>query len=139
MHFKQGDLFWGMSKKFVQAAMDLSTKISQEEGDYLFHEGDPSAFFYVLLTGRVMLSLGKTGPTVYMARSPGELIGWSALTGRDVFSASAKCVERSNLLKFSSDAFLKILHDDSQNAVILYKRIAETLGKRLIEIYPSIV
>jgi len=139
MHFKQGDLFWGMDKKFVQEAMDISSKISQEEGDYLFREGDPSTFFYVLLTGRVMLTFGETGPTVYMARLPGELIGWSALTGREVFSASAKCLEPSNLLKFSRDEFLKVLHDDSKNAAILYKRISETLGKRLIEIYPSIV
>jgi CRP-like cAMP-binding protein len=74
-----------------------------------------------------------------MARLPGEIIGWSALTGRDVFSASAKCVESSNLLKFDRDEFLKFLHDDSKNAAILYQRIAETLGKRLLEIYPSIV
>lgn len=139
MHFKQGDLFWGMSKKFVQEAMDISEKTSREEGDFLFHEGDKSTYFYILLKGRVMLSFGEKGPTVHMANHSGELIGWSALTGRDVFSASARCMEPSNLLKFDRDRFLKILAKDFENAAMLYKRISETLGKRLLEIYPSLV
>ena len=36
MHFKQGDLFWGMSKEFVQEAMDTSEKLSCDERDILF-------------------------------------------------------------------------------------------------------
>ena len=75
MHFKQGDLFWGMSREFVQEAMDTSEKFSQNEGDFLFHEGDPANYFYILLKGRVLLSRGKEGPTVYMVQHTGELIG----------------------------------------------------------------
>lgn len=139
MHFKQGDLFWGMSKRFVQEAMDISEKLHQEEGDFLFQEGDPAEHFFILLKGRMLLSRGKEGSTVHMARQPGELIGWSALTGRESFSASARCLEPTNLLKFDRGNFLSILNKDSENAAILFKRLAETLGERLIEIYPSTV
>jgi len=139
MHFKQGDLFWGMSREFVQEAMDTSEKFSQNEGDFLFHEGDPANYFYILLKGRVLLSRGKEGPTVYMVQHTGELIGWSTLTGRENFSASARCLESSSLLKFERDRFLGILEKDSDNAAILFKRLAETLGKRLVEIYPNTV
>jgi len=139
MHFKQGDLFWGMSKEFVQEAMDTSEKLSCDEGDSLFHDGDPADHFFILLKGRILLSRGQEGPTVHMARHPGELIGWSTLTGREHFSASARCLEPSNLLKFERDRFLSILDRDSENAAMLFKRLAETLGKRLIEIYPSTV
>ena len=97
MHFKQGDLFWGMSKKFVQDAMDTSEKLSCDEGDSLFYEGDKAKHFFILLKGRVLLTQGKEGPTVHMARHTGELIGWSTLTGREFFSASARCQEPSNL------------------------------------------
>ena len=139
MHFKQGDLFWGMSKDFVKEAMDIAIKISRETGDFLFREGDQSNFFYILLKGRVMLSLGEEGSTVYVARHPGELIGWSALTSRAEFSASAKCMIPSSLLKFDRDNFMNILDKDFKNAAMLYKRLSESLGKRLLEIYPSIV
>ena len=139
MHFKQGDLFWGMSKKFVQDAMDTSEKLSCDEGDSLFHEGDKAKHFFILLKGRVLLTQGKEGPTVHMARHTGELIGWSTLTGREFFSASARCQEPSNLLKFERDRFLSILDKDSVNSAILFRRLAETLGERLVALYPAIV
>jgi len=139
MHFKQGDLFWGMSKEFVQEAMETSKKISCDEGDILFQEGDPAHHFFILLKGRVLLSQGKEGPAVHMARHTGEFIGWSTLTGRDFFSASAKCLEPTSLLKFERDRFLRILETNTENAAILFKRLAKTLGKRLIETYPTTV
>ena len=139
MHFKQGDLFWGMSKEFVQEAMDTSEKLSCDEGDSLFQEGDSADHYFILLKGRVLLSRGKEGPVVHMARHTGELIGWSTLTGRESFSASARCLEPTNLLKFECDRFLSILDKDSENAAILFKRLAETLGERLVELYPTTV
>jgi len=37
------------------------------------------------------------------------------------------------------DRFLRILETNSENAAILFKRLAITLGKRLIETYPTTV
>ncbi|MBT8351283.1 MAG: cyclic nucleotide-binding domain-containing protein [Deltaproteobacteria bacterium] len=139
MHFKQGDLFWGMSKKFVQEAMDISEKLICDEGNSLFNEGDRADHFFILLKGRVLLSQGKEGSTVHMARHTGELIGWSTLTGRESFSATATCQEPTSLLKFERDRFLEILDKDSEDAAILYKRLAETLGERLLALYPATV
>jgi len=139
MHFKQGDLFWGMSKKFVQDAMYISEKLSCDEGDSLFQEGDKADHFFILLKGRILLSRGKEGPTVHMARHTGELIGWSTLIGREFFSASARCQEPTNLLKFERNRFLSILDKDSENAAMLFRRLAETLGERLVALYPAIV
>jgi len=128
-----------MSKEFVQEAMDTSEKFSCNEGDILFQEGEPANHFFILLKGCVLLSQGKQGPTVHMARHTGEFIGWSTPTGRDFFSASAKCLKTANLLKFERDRFLRILETNSENAAILFKRLAKELGKRLIETYPTIV
>jgi CRP-like cAMP-binding protein len=139
MHFKQGDLFWGMGKEFVQEVMDTSEKLSSDDGGILFREGEPADHFFNLLKGRVLLVRGKEGPAVHMARHTGELVGWSTLTGREFFSGSAKCLEPTNLLKFRRDRFLRILETNSENAAILFKRLAKTLGKRLIETYPTTV
>jgi CRP-like cAMP-binding protein len=139
MHFKQGDLFWGMSKTFVQEAMDTSEKLTCNDGDPLFKEGDAADHFFILIKGRVLLSRGKESSTVHMARHSGELIGWSTLTGRESFSASATCQEPSSLLKFERNTFLGILDKDSENAAILFKRLAETLGDRLLALYPATI
>ena len=128
----------GMGKNFSMEVLDISEKLSRIEGDLLFLAGDPAHHFYVLLKGRVKLSLGDTGPVVYMVRHPGEIIGWSGLIGRDVYSASGECMETTNLLKFDRDNFLEILNKYPQNEALLYKRLAQMLGNRLLELYPTI-
>ena len=138
MYIKMSDFFMGMGKNFTMEVLDIAEKLSQKEGDLLFHEGDQANHFYVLLKGRVKLSLGDTGPVVYLARQPGEIIGWSGLIGRGVYSAAGECMEATNLLKFNRNYFLEILEKYPQNEALLFKRLAEMLGNRLLELYPAI-
>ena len=138
MYIKMSDFFMGMGKQFTVEVLDISEKLIRNEGDILFHEGEPAKHFFVLLKGRVQLSLGETGPVVYMVRHPGEIIGWSGLIGRDLYSASGECMEETNLLKFDRDDFLDILKKYPQNEALLFKRLAEMLGNRLLELYPTI-
>ena len=137
MQLQQGDLFWGMDKGFVKDAMDLATRVALAEGDYLFYQGDRASDFYILLTGRVKLILGKSDKVVYMARQAGELIGWSSLTEREAYSASGQCVEPARLLKIDSARFLDRLNAAPASGLTLFKRIATMLGNRLLELYPN--
>ena len=138
MYIKMSDFFMGMGKQFTVEVLDIAEKLLQNEGDILFREGDPAKHFFVLLKGRVKLSLGKIGPVVYIVRHPGEIIGWSGLIGRNHYSASGECMEETNLLKFDRDDFLEILKKYPQNEALLFKRLAEMLGNRLLELYPTI-
>jgi len=138
MVFKMGDFILGMGKDFALEAMGISEKLSPGEGETLFNAGDAAHHFYVLVKGRVELRLGKAGTVVYNARHPGEVIGWSSLVGRNDFSASAKCRESAKLLKFDRDSFLDVLHKYPSNEALVFKRLAEMLGNRLIELYPTI-
>ena len=138
VYLKSADLFLGMGKEFVTEAMDISTKISHAEGDYLFHLNETATYFYILLKGKVRLSLGKTGPVVYVAKHPSEIIGWSSIIGRDSYSASAECILPTDLLRFNRHGFLKLLEQNPANEAILFKRLAEMLGNRLLELYPNI-
>ena len=138
MYLKQGDLFWGMDKKFVKEAMDTTEKLNMEAGDFLFKEGEAASHFYILIKGRLKLSIGDAGRVVYMARHPGEIVGWSSIIGRESYSASAQSVDPSNLLKVDRDQFLGLLEKDAASESILFKRLAEMLGNRLLEVYPSI-
>ena len=138
MYLKSADLFLGMGKEFVTQALDISTKLSRAEDDYLFHLNEPAVHFYILLKGKVRLSLGKTGPVVYVAKHPSEIIGWSSIIGRDAYSASAECSQPTVLLRFDREGFLKLLEQNPSNEAILFKRLAEMLGNRLLELYPNI-
>ncbi len=65
MYLKMSDFFSGMGKDFTIEAMEMSEKSNQNNGDVIFHMGDPAGHFYVLVKGSVRLSLGQTGPQVY--------------------------------------------------------------------------
>ena len=109
MYLKMGDFITGMGKEFALEAMEISEKMSGSKGDILFHTGDPADYFYVLIKGQVQLSITNAGPVVYVARHPGEVIGWSSLVGRNDYSATAQCSDTANLLKFDRQSFLKLL------------------------------
>jgi CRP-like cAMP-binding protein len=138
MYIKQSDLLLGTSMDFVKKFMDISRMVSHEKGDILFHENDESRHFYILLNGHVKLSVGEGGQVVYDVGQNGEAFGWSSLIGRDVYSASAVCVEPTKLLVTDRQELGKVLEEDPANGIIFLKQLAATLGNRLMETYKMI-
>jgi CRP-like cAMP-binding protein len=138
MYIKQSELFLGTSMDFVKKFMDISEMSSHEKGEVLFREKDPAKFFFILLTGCVKLSVGDPAQVVYNARRNGEAFGWSSLIGRDVYSASAECIEATKLLKTHNDKLSRVLEEDFENGFVFFKQLAATLGNRLLETYKVI-
>ena len=138
MYIKQSELFTGISMDFVKNFMDISEMSSHKKNEVLFRENDPARYFFILLNGRVRLSIGEPQQVVYNAERNGEAFGWSSLTGGGVYSASAECLEPTKLLKTDSDELSRILKEDAENGIIFFKHLAATLGKRLIETYKVI-
>ena len=138
MYLKQKDIFWAINKEFVKEVMDIAVTESHQQGEWLFHGGDPANAFYILLKGRVKLILGETGHVVYIVSNAGEAFGWSSLIDRDSFSASAVCMTQTKLLKIDRNKLKNILEKDTANSFILFKRLAEILGNRLLQSYTII-
>ena len=138
MELKQGDLFWGMDNDFVIKVMDETEKTNVDEGAILFKEGEVADHFYILIKGRIKLTIGDEGPVVYMAKEAGQVIGWSTLLGRDKYSATATCMEESKMLKVDKKTFLEDLAKAPGSEALFFKRVAGMLGDRLVSVYPSI-
>jgi CRP-like cAMP-binding protein len=138
MYIQQSDLFWGMNRDFVKKVMNIAEKRSYRKGDFLFHEGDPAANFYVLIKGQVKLMIGETSQMVYTVDRAGEAFGWSSLIERDTYSASGECMEETILQKIDSRALLNILEQDPVNGLIFIKRLAGLIGNRLVWSYKMI-
>ena len=135
MYLKQRDLFGSLDKDFVKDIMDIAETQSHEEGEMLFHEGDPAAWLFVLLKGCVKLTLGQTGRVVYVVSNAGEMFGWSSLVGRTSYSATGECMLPTKLLRFERSKLEQIIYDDAAASVQLFKTLAAILGERLIRSY----
>lgn len=134
MQFKQADILSGLNKDFIGHLMAVGNKISYEAGTVVFSRGDPAQRFYILVKGRVRLSLGENKGSSYTVNHGGEAFGWSSLTGRDVYTASAVCVDPSSLIVFDRDQIDRIFAEDPADAVQFYKNLTLTLGNRLIHV-----
>jgi CRP-like cAMP-binding protein len=135
MYIQQADLFEGMESDFVMKFMQISEKETHKKGHFLFYKGDPATYFYILIKGRVKLSIGKTEEVHYIVDHAGEAFGWSSLIDRDVYSASGECLEETILQKFDKNKMHAIIENDPVNGLIFFKRFAGTIGTRLLWSY----
>ena len=138
MYLKQKDIFRAMNKGFVKKIMNVSTTESYDQGDLLFKQGDPANQFYILLTGRIKITLGETGQSVYIVSHAGEAFGWSSLIDRETYTASAECMTPVKLIRFDQENVLKIIEEDPANGLVFFKRLADILGNRLLHSYEMI-
>jgi len=58
MYLTQGDLFWGMDADFVKEVMNQTEKVDFDDGGVIFNQDQAADFFYVLIKGRIKLSIG---------------------------------------------------------------------------------
>jgi CRP/FNR family transcriptional regulator, cyclic AMP receptor protein len=135
MYIQQADLFEGMKSDFVMKFMEIAEKESHKKGHFLFYKGDPATYFYILIKGRVKLSIGETVEVRYIVDHAGEAFGWSSLIDRDVYSASGECLEETILQKFDKNKIHAIIENDPVNGLIFFKRFAGTIGTRLLWSY----
>jgi len=115
--------------------MNSAETESHQAGEMLFHEGDPAGWFFILLKGRIKLSLGQTGRVVYLVSHAGELFGWSSMVGRSSYSASAECMTPTKLLRFDKNRLKEIIQKDAASSATLFQNLAAILGNRLIRSY----
>ena len=135
MDIQQAELLREVSKDFIQGIRSITTKKSCKEGDVIFRKGDPARYLYVLLTGRVRLSIGETGRVAHIVSRPGEGFGWSSLVDRDAYAGFATCENPTILHKIDAQKLSKILEKDPQSASRFFKHLAGMLGNRLLQSY----
>lgn len=138
MYFKQGDIFWGMNREIVDEIMKVGINESYNTGAILFRTGDSADHFYIITKGQIKLSIGDAGHVVYIVNKAGEAFGWSSLIGREEYSATAKCLSPTKLIKLNGEKLQEILENDSDNGMIFFKRLSMVLGNRLLQSYEMI-
>ena len=135
MYVQQANFFFGTSMAFANEVMKTAVRKSHPAGTILFEEGVAANRFYILLEGRVRISLGDSGHVVYIVSRSGEAFGWSSLVGRERYSATAETLEPTTLILFERELFHKVLVKNPAAGMVLYEGLAKTLAERLLETY----
>ena len=129
-----GELFHGLDPSILEKLGALSRRETHEPGDVLYRPGDPAQDFFVLDAGRVEFVIGhdeRTSPGGFMLRK-GEVFGWAALLeGQPRRIASARCLERSALLRIGGAGALKVLESDPASGFAVMRRLAALIARYL--------
>jgi CRP-like cAMP-binding protein len=135
MYLKQSDLLWGLDNSFVKEFINAGMKKTHPQGFQLFNVGDPADYFFIMIKGRIKLSLDEPSKTAYIVEHAGEAFGWSGLVGMAHYSAAAECLEESIVMTFAKDFVREVTDADPENGMRFYRKLARMLGKRLIHSY----
>lgn len=138
MYMRESDLLKGLSKDFRKQLMEVADEEKHKAGYLLYKEGDSAKNLYVLLEGRVSMTIGDRAHTVYTVDHPGEVFGWSSLVGRKGYSASVECKEATKLLKISVKKIETLFEKDRESEAVFFRQLATGLGDRLIQSYKMI-
>ena len=120
---------------FLKKVMDVTLRESYPAGAVLFEAGHPAAYFYILINGRVELSMGEAEKQIHIGSRTGESFGWAGLVGRETFAASGRCLDKVDLLKIDVNSFKQLLDEYRDDGFIFYQNLSEALGKRLMQSY----
>ena len=137
-------LFTRVSAADRDRLIPLSEVREYDRGDIIFHEGDASDFFFVVLTGRIkVFKHGPDGHDIILEMfGPGGPLGAVAAYESRPFPASASPMEPSSCLLIPRDAFFALLERHpsfvrgllgslSLRLVQLTTRLAELTGGRI--------
>lgn len=135
MYIKQSDLLWGLDNNFIKEFIASAMKKTHPAGYKLFNAGDSADFFFIMMKGKIRLSVGEQIKTNYIVEHAGEAFGWSGLLGMPKYSASAECLEESMVMIFAKEFVQDITDADPVNGMRFYRRLARMLGNRWIHTY----
>lgn len=103
-----------------------------DRGDHVFHEGDPSDFFFVVMTGRVKVyKRGPTGNDIILELfGPGGPLGAVAAYESRPYPASAAALESTSCLLIPRQQFFALLEQHPS----LVRGLLGSLSLRLVEL-----
>ena len=135
MIIQEADLFKELSQEIRNEISDIMVEESYQEGSLVFKAGEPANSFYLIVDGRVRLSIGTEAQIDYTASVPGEAFGWTGMVDRAAYVATAECLTPCKLVKIEKEKLDKILKKDVGSGMMFFKRLAGAVVQRLIDNY----
>jgi CRP/FNR family transcriptional regulator len=109
--FRSCQLFAGLPASDLDAIAAMTSVKPLEKGDYLFHEGDVSAGFYIVQRGAINVhrvnAAGKE-QVIHVFRA-GESLAEGSLAMEHGYPADARAIEPSQVLLVQKPGFLNLL------------------------------
>ena len=131
----------GLWPEHVARLGAMASEARFRPGEVIFHEGDHSSFFYLMIAGNVALEVVSPGRPVRIATLyPGDVLGWSSLSGNgESKQFQARALEDVHALAFDGARLRHACEEDYAFGFWLMRGILKVLSGRLHAIRAQLV
>ena len=133
---KESSIFSDLSAEQIEEITRVGEQYSVPEGATVFEEGHPGVAMYILIDGRIQITVEGERPNERVPVHtvvPGRIFGEFALIGAHERSATARTTKDSIVFRLSREAFTELTDQDAQLGYVVYKRLSHVLMNRLIK------
>jgi CRP-like cAMP-binding protein len=133
--------FKNLSKEDVELLSKKFSPVSFPADTVIFSQGDHAKHLYILLSGQVSIRFkphdGEIIPVSDI--SPGDVFGWSAALGRDVYTSCAVTTSDSEALSIQGKDLRDLCKTHPETGVLILERLAAVIAERLKNTHQKVV
>ena len=137
---KNCKLFDGMREWQVRKLILLSRLHRYNSGDYIMRAGEPATEMYILLDGRVEITISDENSERVVKESPeqGRLFGMMRVGDDKVRGTSAVATKDSEVLVISWDSIERVARFYPRISSLFFKNLSRILGHRLLQEFQTL-
>jgi len=121
--------FW---PEHIARLASMASEVRFQSGDLIFHEGDRSSLFYLLISGNIALEVVSPGrPVRVTTLMAGEVLGWSSVTGETGKRFQARALEDVRTLAFDGTRLAHACQADFAFGFHFMRAILTVMADRL--------
>jgi CRP/FNR family transcriptional regulator, cyclic AMP receptor protein len=125
--------FKGLEERHIQLIVGCAKNVRFDEGEIVFHEGDPADQFYFIREGLVAVELmiPQRGFATLQTVREGEVLGWSWLLAPYRWRFGARTLQPTRALAFDGKCLRGKCEEDHDLGYELLKRFTNVVTERL--------
>jgi CRP-like cAMP-binding protein len=123
----------GLSDSQLEQLAKLARVVNFDASETIFPEGAVADGVYLVVSGSVSLEIcaPAIGCKRIQAVGPGEILGWSGLLERPQFTATARAILPTQVVRFDSAPLVELCRDDPALGGELLRRALVAVAERL--------
>jgi CRP/FNR family transcriptional regulator, cyclic AMP receptor protein len=126
--------FTGLDTDALALVSGCATNVSLAAGEFLFREGEPADWFFVIRRGRVAIEVHApaAGTVVLDTADAGDIVGWSWLVPPYRWLFDARAVEATGAVTFNGRCLRDKCEEDPRLGYELTRRVTHVMSDRLV-------
>ncbi|RLB35957.1 MAG: hypothetical protein DRH20_10455, partial [Deltaproteobacteria bacterium] len=131
MFFQEAELFQGIAAHIIDEVAGIAVEETRAGGTTLFEAGDFADSLFILVEGSVDITISGPRQISFPVTEPGSVFGWSSLVEPNLYTASARCLKESKVIRLDGARLMRIFENHPAGGLTVMKRLAGIIARRL--------